>query len=439
MTDISSLDPQALAQQLASYDILAMQNVLKNQTATLTAQKAALEALRTALSDFRNVVSALNKNGGALVQNTATLSQEGIATVTTTTGAQKGVYDINVQHLATAHQIGFSDITDEKIKNASGELTITVGQGQNAHSITVNMDEINSVSELAEAINGSEDNPGVTVSLVRTDGDTTLMFSSDETGVKNSISIDASGLDSQSGPLFNNAEEISAASDAEFALGNKSFTSSTNTLDHVIDGVTITLQGTTQADKPLHITIGTDMDATQKQMQSFVDAFNTLRDTLNKITAGGNNAGDGRGAYAGDATLSSLDRQLNDILRTVVGNNRITDFGLTADKDGNLQIDTNKFEQQLKADPQSLANLFNGDEGLFKKMDIALDSYLNSSSGLLKGRQETLDRQQSEIETRTEAMNVRYDAAYNRYLKQFTLLQQTIAQMNNTMGMFGVM
>lgn len=433
MADFSSIDPTSLAQSLASYDIMAIQNQLKTKTATMTSQKKALDALRTALTDFRSAIKGLNNTNDGMLKNVATLNREGIANVTANSAAQKGTYNIEVDQLASAHQIGYGDLTDESIKNATGTMDITLGEGADAKTITVDMDSVSSLSDLTKAINGNEDNPGVTASLIRTDGKVTLMLSSDESGAANKVTVGGtSGFDSA------NAKEISKAADAKFRMGEMEFTNSSNTLDKLIEGVTIELTSKTEADKPLTITIGTDTTGTKEQLQTFIDSYNTLQDTLQKLTKSGSGDGEERGAFAGDSTMASLDRELNDVLRTVFGGKRMSDFGITADKDGKLEIDSKKLDTALTADPQALTGLFNGKEGLISKMDKSLDRYLNSNTGLLKGRQDVLDRQQSDIDTKTDAMNTRYDSSYNRYLKQFTQLQQAMSQMNNTMSMFGL-
>lgn len=433
MADFSSIDPTTLAQSLASYDIMSIQNQLKTKTATMTSQKKALDALRTALTDFRSAIKGLNSTNDGMLKNTATVNREGIATVTANSSAQKGTYNIEVDQLASAHQIGFGDLTDDSIKSATGTMDITLGEGANAKTITVDMDSVNSLSDLTKAINGNEDNPGVTASLIRTDGKVTLMLSSDESGEANKVSVGGTaGFDSA------NASVISKAADAKFRMGEMAFTNSSNTLDKLIDGVSIELTSKTEADKPLTITIGTDTAGTKEQLQTFITSYNTLQDTLQKLTKSGSGDGEERGAFAGDATMASLDRELNDVLRTQFGGKRMSDFGITADKDGKLEIDSKKLDAALTADPQALTGLFNGKDGLIAGMDKSLDRYLNSTTGLLKGRQEVLDRQQSDIDTKTEAMNTRYDSSYNRYLKQFTQLQQAMAQMTNTMSMFGL-
>ncbi|MEG5551411.1 flagellar filament capping protein FliD [Enterobacter wuhouensis] len=433
MADFSSIDPATLAKQLATYDIASLQNQITSKTSTMNAQKKALDALKTALTDFRTAMSGLNKTGEGMLKNIASMSREGVANVTAGSSALKGTYNIEVDQLASAHQIGFEKMTDDAIKNASGTMDITLGEGSAAKTITVDLTDMESLSDLTKAINGDKDNPGVTASLIRTDGEVTLMLSSDESGSKNKISVTSpNGLD------FSAPKEISKAADSIIRMGEMTFTNSSNTLDKLIDGVTIELTSVTEKDKPLTISVSTDNAGTKEQLQTFIDSYNTLQDTLSKLTKSGNGDDETRGAFAGDATMSSLDRELNDVMRQVFGDKHMSDFGITADREGKLQIDSKKLDAAIKADPQKLNDLFNGKEGMLTAVDKTLDRYLNSTSGLLKGRQEVLDRQQKDIDTKTEAMNARFDSSQARYLKQFTQLQKAMAQMNNTMGMFGL-
>lgn len=433
MADFSSIDPQSLAQQLAAYDIVSLQNQLSTKTTTMNSQKKALNELRTALTDFRTAMSGLNSTNDGMLKNSATLSSTSVANVTANSNALKGTYNLDVKQLASSHQIGFSDLTDESIRNASGTMEITLGEGETAKTITVDLTDMETLSDLTRKINNHEDNPGITASLMRTDGNVALMFSSDETGAANTISIGGTaGIDSA------NATEISKAADSIVAMGDMTFTNSTNTLDKLIDGVTINLKSTTEAGKPLTISVETDTEGTKEQLKTFVDAYNTLQDTLGKLTKSGSGEEETRGAFAGDATMVSLDRELNQVMRQVFGGKQMSAFGITADKEGKLEIDDTKLTAVLKDDPQSLTNLFNGKEGLLSSIDKSLDRYLNSNSGLLQSRQDVLDRQQKDIDTKTDAMNTRYNSSYNRYLKQFTQLQQAMAQMNSTMSMFGL-
>jgi hypothetical protein len=57
------------------------------------------------------------------------------------------------------------------------------------------------------------------------------------------------------------------------------------------------------------------------------------------------------------------------------GEQNMSKFGITADKDGKLSIDSKVLEEQLKNDPQTVAQFFNGNDGLIKSMDKSLDKY----------------------------------------------------------------
>lgn len=442
---MSDFDPSTLATQLAGYDILALQNAITSQSTTLKAQTEALSSLRTALTTFRTSITALNSSSASVLKNIATMNQEGIATISASASARKGTYSLNVSQLATAQQKGFGDLSDEDIKNATGTLKIDL----NGESIDIEMDDLNSLSDFASAINkadfpsaaessssDSSGQNGITASLMRIDGKVSLILNSDQSGAQYDIQLDTSGMTSGQ-DIFAGEEIITAGKDALFTIGDsdKEYASSSNTLDDLVDGVSIKLTGTTEAGKPLVISIDTDATETETQIQTFLDAYNTLRETISGLTATGN-ATDARGAFAGDSSISSLSTEMSNLIRGVFGDQNMSKFGISADKDGKLTLDKDVLEEQLKKDPQTVADFFNGNDGLIKAMDKSLDKYLNSSTGLLKGRQETLDRQQTEIDSKTEKMNTRYDSAYNRYLKQFTQLQTLMTQMNNTMSMF---
>ncbi|HGK7504451.1 flagellar filament capping protein FliD [Kluyvera cryocrescens] len=441
---MSDFDPSTLATQLAGYDIIALQTSIAKQTKNLDAQTKALASLRTALTTFRSSITALNSTSASVLKNSATMNQEGIATITASASAKKGTYSLNITQLATAQQKGFEDLDDDAIKNATGTLKINL----NGESIEVEMDGLNSLADFAEAINktdfpsASNSNTatsaqnGVTASLMRVDGKVSLILNSDQSGEKYDIQLDTSGMTNGQN-IFDKEEIMTAGKDAIFTLGDsaKEYKSSSNTLDSLVDGVSIKLTSTTEANKPLIISIDTDTTETQNQVQAFLDAYNSLRETVAGMTATGSGS-DSRGAFAGDASISALTSELSNMLRGTFGEQNMSKFGISADKDGKLKIDSKVLEEQLKNDPQTVAQFFNGNDGLIKSMDKSLDKYLSSSSGLLKGRQETLDRQKTEIDNKTEKMNTRYESSYNRYLKQFTQLQSLMTQMNNTMSMF---
>jgi flagellar hook-associated protein 2 len=188
MSDLLSLDPQGMAEKLAYYDVLTQSTQLQTQQKLLAAQQAALKSLRTSLTDFRKSMNDLNKLNDGILQNTATVSKEGVANITTSSNATKGSYSFYVDKLATAHQTSYGNLTDSDVANDNGILSIEV----NGKSIDIDMSNVESLADLASEINGHADNPGATASLVRTNGQVIFMLSSDETGEANEVKLSGS-------------------------------------------------------------------------------------------------------------------------------------------------------------------------------------------------------------------------------------------------------
>ncbi|WKX26850.1 flagellar filament capping protein FliD [Tatumella ptyseos] len=420
MTDISSLDPQTLATQMAGYDIQAAQSAATKQQSSLTTQSNNLSKLKTALTTFRSSLASLNSTTQGMLVNSATTSQSTVATVTTTSQANRGTYSLSVSQLASAQQTAYTGLTDEMVKQASGSLTLAVQD----KSISIDMGKLTSLADFADAVNQATDNPGVTASLIKTDGKVQLMLSSDESGIANALTLTTSQLDSQTAAALNQGVEISAAKDAKVSIGSLAFSSSSNKLDSLIEGVTINLQTVTAADTPLTLTVGTDTSGTQKNLQTFIDAYNSLRSVLD--TQGSATGGN-------DGLVSSLNTELNSVIRGTANGFDMTRFGVTSDKDGKLTLNSDTLKTQLSKNPQSINQFFNS-QGLLSTIDKSMNNYLSTSHGVLQSRQEVLDRQQSDITDRQTKITTRYNDAYNRYLTQFTKLKSAMQDMNNTLS-----
>lgn len=260
--------------------------------------------------------------------------------------------------------------------------------------------------------------------MIKTDGKVQLMLSSDESGIANALTLTTSQLDSQTAAALNQGVEISAAKDAKVSIGSLAFSSSSNKLDSLIEGVTINLQTVTAADTPLTLTVGTDTSGTQKNLQTFIDAYNSLRSVLD--TQGSATGGN-------DGLVSSLNTELNSVIRGTANGFDMTRFGVTSDKDGKLTLNSDTLKTQLSKNPQSINQFFNS-QGLLSTIDKSMNNYLSTSHGVLQSRQEVLNRQQSDITNRQTKITTRYNDAYNRYLTQFTKLKSAMQDMNNTLS-----
>lgn len=426
-----NMEPSQWAELLATNSIAALQSRLTKQQKSVESEQSALSALKTALSEFRTALKSFGTNGN-LVKNSAKANAEGYVNLKAGSTASKGLYEVKVKETAAAKQQSFEQMTDDKVKDATGTMNITV----NGKSIDIDMDSVNSMAELRDAINKHKDNPGVTASLMKVNGETRLLMGSEKTGLKHAFTVDTSGV---SGDAFKNAlsagSDISQARDAEIEIGSMVIKSDSNTFKDVIPGVEINVVQKTDPTRPLIISVENDEEASKEQAQKFVDAYNALQGKLNELTKSGGEK-DKRGALAGDSGLRVLEQQMTTLLRKSVNGKKLSDFGIATDKEGKLAIDSEKFLDGVRDNPAALDALFGGADGMIKQMDKGLDAFLSTSSGSIKTRQESLDRKNSQLTAKTTQLQQRYDSAYARYLKEFTRVQQAMSQMQDTMASF---
>ncbi|WP_233638385.1 flagellar filament capping protein FliD, partial [Citrobacter cronae] len=127
-------------------------------------------------------------------------------------------------------------------------------------------------------------------------------------------------------------------------------------------------------------TVAEDSGGSQAKVQTFVDAYNTLIDTIDSLTSYGDDD-TAAGVFAGDAGMQSLANQMDDIAHASYGGVSIVDYGITLDSDGHLQIDSTQFTEEMEENPDGLTSIFVGDDSMVAQMDDLMESYLDSSNG----------------------------------------------------------
>ncbi|HBD0182770.1 TPA: flagellar filament capping protein FliD [Escherichia coli] len=438
------INPRTIAQEIAYADVATQAANLQEKQTELDAESSGLDSLSSALSDFQSAVDALNSDTDGPVTFAATSNNDS-ATVSANSQAQAGSYSFFVEQLAQGQQTTFS-MGDDAF-SATGTFELTMGDSTmdidlSAADQNGDGDGYIDASELVSAINDSDDNPGVSAALVKTDGTTTIMFTSDSTGAQSAFSVSVTGHDasndSTSAPV---ATDVSSAQDAIIHLGSATgpaITNSSNTFDDVIPGVTMTFSEVSDSDSDLTtFNISEDSSATEDKVQTFVDAYNTLIDTVDSLTTSGSGSDStSAGVFAGDAGLSSLANQLDDIAHASYNGESIVDYGITLDSNGHLQIDSDQFNDAMKSDPDGLTSIFVGDNSMVAQMDDLINTYTDSSNGIITLRQQNIDDQMSKIQDEGDQLTDTYNANYDRYLEEYTNTLVEVYTMKASMAAF---
>ncbi|HEF0025241.1 TPA: flagellar filament capping protein FliD [Citrobacter amalonaticus] len=434
---------QAMAQKMAYATIATQSSNLQEQQNELNAQTNGLDTLNSALEAFQSAVDALNSETDGPVVFSATTNNDS-ATATANSEAQAGTYSFYVKQLAQAQQSTF-DMGDDTF-SATGTFELTMGDSVmdidlSAADQNGDGDGFIDASELVSAINDSDDNPGVSAALVKTDGTTTIMLTSNSTGAQSAFSVQVTGHDSTNDtsttvPTLNT---MTTAQDAVINLGGPSgatITSSSNTFDDVIPGVSMTFTEASDSDTDLTtFTIAEDSSASQAKVQTFVDAYNTLVDTVDSLTTNGSET-TSAGIFAGDAGLKSLTNQMDDVVHAYYGGVSVVDYGIALDSDGHLEIDTDTFNEEMEKNPDGLTSIFVGDDSMVAQMDSLMDSYLDSNTGIITSRQQSLDDKQQKIDSKNEQLTETYNTNYERYLTEYTNTLVQVYSMKVSMSAF---
>ncbi|MDH2422111.1 flagellar filament capping protein FliD [Cobetia amphilecti] len=426
-------------------------------------QQASYEAELSAWGTIQSRLESLDTAAAALADAetyagmTTTASGSGVS-ATATSEVSAGSYSVAVAQLAQAQSLATTGQAsrDEAIGDGTATtLTLSLGtlasDGSYAadaeRSASIVIDESNNTLEgIRDAIN--EAGLGVTASIVNDGSDTPyrLVMTSDETGNEAVMSLSTSGevaeLDSllshdptSSDPAAGGMEEVVAARNAEFSVNGISMQATSNVIDDAVDGLTLTLSETNTTASV--VTVKENAESVSKAMETFVNAYNDLQDTIDNYTAF--NADEGTaGELLGDSTLRTIESRLTSALNFTSEGDfyALSSLGVSRTNDGKLEFDSAVIEA---ADSEQLAAM----SGFFISDDEAGTSgFASQMSSLLEevvGEDGTLESTTEGIEGSLESLASQYEqtedtieATIERYREQFTELDILVANLTST-------
>lgn len=435
---MSTIDAAYMASMLVSYDRATKDALYAKQQSQIDNQTKGLTTLKTKLTEFQTVMKDLNKATSLQAQK-ASISQEGYLSISSNGTAISGQYNFFVKQLAQSHQVGMSFGSETDALPTEGVLELSIGDKTTSIDFST-LPEGATVKDLVNAINKASDNPGLKASLVRSGDQVNLVLTSQSTGASNAIAINYSaGSSAESerfGQIVDNRTDITLAQDAVVEMGGTNpitITSSTNKLDNLVDGLTIELtRAQVEGEAPLQVTVAQDNDAITESLNKFIDSYNGLMDELKTLSK---NSVDDEGLLAGDSTVRSLMSQLRNGVRNLSNGVVLSDLGIKTDKDGKLSLDSAAFAKALENDPELVGKALLGNDGPLKQLEEMTKVY-TKTGGTISLRQDSLQSSQSRLDDRMDAHERRMEAAYNRYLSQYTRLNNLITQMSQTSSMF---
>ena len=456
----SGLDIDGLVASLVAAERVPAESRLNAREASITSLSTSFTSAKSAVSDFE---SAANKLALATTfsQFTTSSSDTTKATISATSAASLGSYQLGVTNLASAQTLASGTFTATSDTLGTGTLTIALGTPSytgstyssfsQTSSVDITIDSSNNtLAGVRDAINNA--GAGVNASILKNGDDYQLLLVSEETGLSKSMSItvsDSEGGDADDSGLsrlaFNSSgsqlTQYAAGANANFSINGLAVSSASNTVTDVIDGVTLNLLSATSS--AITIDVKTDTDTIVADVQAFVDKYNAYASLFKDLTEYDATTGTA-GALQGDSTARSVMSQIRSELgQSVTGLSgsytSLADVGISIDKSGVMTFTQSTFKTAFAAAPTEVTGVFASTtvsgtavEGVAEKLETLMEGFLVSTTGIFDSRISSLSTQLTAITDDRADLARRMQSLEERYFAQLNAMDSLLAEIETT-------
>ncbi|WP_223544346.1 flagellar filament capping protein FliD [Pseudomonas sp. A-B-19] len=436
----SGLDIGAIVTALVNADKSAKQTQIDTQTKTNTLKISGVGSLKSALTAFQTALTNLgSKTNPVFAGYTATSGTPSILGATSDNTAVAGTYSVVVNNLATSSKVASASFAGGAA-SAIPSGTLKISQNGTDYDVTIPANA--TLQSTRDAINSAQASNGISANIVTdSSGASRLVISSTKTGAGSDLVVSGiAGLDIDgtqlmgSNPSASSSGAVSGlATDASLTIDGLAVTSKSNTVTGAVSGLTLNLASVSPGTPPAAatVTVATNTTGLQTSIQSFVDSYNTLMNTINSLSKATADA-DGKltvqAAFTGDSMSRTLISDIRSVLTAPGAGGPLAVLSqigvLTNEKTGNLAFDTTAFNKTMATNGMSgqVQQLFSGTNatnGLLARMGTAIKPYIQTG-GLLDQRNtnlqsvsKNLSNQQSALDLRVANMTKTLTAKYN--------------------------
>ncbi len=210
-------------------------------------------------------------------------------------------------------------------------------------------------------------------------------------------------------------------------------TSSSNTFDNVVAGVSLTASSV--SDDPVTITVNRDLDQLIANMAGLVEGFN---DVVDRISAANAYDADNEilGILQGESALRTVDRRLHTAFTgtmNVLGSpfTHLSQVGIKGRSGGKLTFDEDKFREAYAANPEGVTRFFTDeDNGVGVRIKGVVDD-LTDGTGIITARTDALATRKTLLNDRVDMLNERLEAKRARLLRQFMAMESALGEMQS--------
>ena len=443
----SGIDVKSLAQSLVDAEKMPKKERIEAKIAKSEAKITGYSAVKYALSELKNAFAKLN-DASDFSSIKPSNTQPGAFGITASPSAQAGSYSIEVLQTALAQRTASSTFAARDTPLNGGlafELNLSIG-GSSKGPINVTT---TTPAGMVSAINGAK--LGVTAQLINTGNGHQIVLTG-ETGVANSFSMSTTGTNPTS-PVstITFSQSLQTATDARFKVNGLEVTRSSNTVNDVIDGITLELYAKTAVDadnQPLaaRLDLNRDTAGIKDNIRGLVTAYNDFEETLKILGDRASEVEEFGGVLAGESLLQSVRTQV----RAMITNNSSTpgttikaarDVGLSIDRFGKLTLDESKLDTALQNNFGEVSMLFSAgtnNQSIYSPAFAGVaGSAINSiekmllSTGLIDTQSKSATTQIAKYKDELTALDERMEKLMTRYMNQFSVMESIVGNSNS--------
>lgn len=407
-------------------------NASNQKISSAQAAVSTLSGVGTLLSELRTVIESLDtatEVGGYQ----ATSSHATAVAVSSNGASTPGSYSVKVVSLAS-EQRSYGSPASSRTDALGQTGTLRLNQAGADHDITVlatdSLDSIASkVNDLGKKMSASVfyDGTDYRLQIRSTETGQALAFGVSELGGLN-LGFTAVGATKQ------------AASDSVIEVDTFQVSSSTNTVNSAISGVTLELKEETASE--FTVQVKANPEGMKKSLKDFVEKYNAVISRIHSVAGFGGTKASSQ-ALRGDSTLRSIADALS--RRVIEGAglggamDSLADLGIRLNSNGTLRLDETKMSSALNQNPAQFARVLAGDSGSSGVMDLMRDlvkGFSTVGSGILDTRKQAFNDRIKLFQAQADREQRRLDLMEERLRKQLNSMDATVGTDRSASGLF---
>ena len=445
----TGIDMTTMATNIATATYASQNDALNTQLSKVQVQISEASQLKSDLLTFSSSLSSLIDGGGLLPSPSVANSSVATASLPLGSSGASASYSLEVSQLAQSQVLASGNLSSSATMNG-GTLTFNFGTISNgsfssngASSAAVTIPDGASLTQVASAINSA--NIGVSAYVATNTNGSQLVFkgtqgaaqgftiSSSDTGSSGTSSLSALAYDPASSS--NATTLVQGSTDAAYKLDGIARTSTSNTITNAAAGLSLTLTGT-NAGNPTTITYSDPSSSIKTTMSNLVDTLNSLVTEMNTDTSAST------GQLYNDSGARAMSRAFSQLAGATIMPNatgtdpkRLTDLGVSVNKDGSFSLDTTKLASILSTNASGVAAMFTkGLNGIYSTVFNTVSSLTSSTDpGSLAGSVTRYTKQQTSLTAQQTTIASQQAALRTQLISSLGTANTAVANSNSTL------